>query len=368
MSDAINPANGHGITAGIVDARNCTTLTITSEIDVGNASSVPVTLLVPCGGTWTATMNDGVSYALKVFSRSSAIGCQAGEGQLFIIKAGSGSNLANVCGTNAVLGYYRMEGFACNAAAGSIIGQAVCNFQYMQDESYVGNMTCTTNASTYRVTWIQNDCCNARFEGINSESNGIGVGQQLAVCQWDSNIAIHLHGASCVHPAQGAPAVRVDENGGCNNHYSDVYMEQITGQSTMAPPYVSVVLYSATPCADVFDNFTASGDVAFSTRPMFSLANGTHAVIRNAEQSNVSTTAVTDGNANGVNTTAPVSTTFNYSTEPFSLPTCTFANLGAVPAAGQGTKYCKDCTTAATCAGSGTGHLAVSNGTNWTCK
>jgi hypothetical protein len=47
--------------------------------------------------------------------------------------------------------------------------------------------------------------------------------------------------------------------------------------------------------------------------------------------------------------------------------TSAFASLGAVPAAGI-FKYCTDCTTAATCAGSGSGHLAVSNGTNWTCQ
>jgi hypothetical protein len=44
-----------------------------------------------------------------------------------------------------------------------------------------------------------------------------------------------------------------------------------------------------------------------------------------------------------------------------------FAALGTVPSAGY-EKYCTDCTTAATCVGGGTGHKAVSNGTNWTCQ
>jgi hypothetical protein len=47
--------------------------------------------------------------------------------------------------------------------------------------------------------------------------------------------------------------------------------------------------------------------------------------------------------------------------------TVAFASLGAVPAAGIA-KYCTDCTTAATCAGAGSGHAAISNGTNWTCQ
>lgn len=44
-----------------------------------------------------------------------------------------------------------------------------------------------------------------------------------------------------------------------------------------------------------------------------------------------------------------------------------FTNLPSVPAAGS-SFYCSNCTTAATCAGSGSGHLAVSNGTAWTCQ
>jgi hypothetical protein len=47
--------------------------------------------------------------------------------------------------------------------------------------------------------------------------------------------------------------------------------------------------------------------------------------------------------------------------------TVAFSALGAVSVAGF-TQYCTDCTTAATCAGSGTGHMAVSNGTAWTCQ
>ena len=50
-----------------------------------------------------------------------------------------------------------------------------------------------------------------------------------------------------------------------------------------------------------------------------------------------------------------------------AVATRAFASLGTVPAAGMSI-YCTDCTTAATCAGAGTGHLAVSNATNWTCQ
>jgi len=44
-----------------------------------------------------------------------------------------------------------------------------------------------------------------------------------------------------------------------------------------------------------------------------------------------------------------------------------FASLGSVPPRGTFI-YCQDCTAAATCAGGGAGHMAVSNGTAWTCQ
>jgi hypothetical protein len=78
-------------------------------------------------------------------------------------------------------------------------------------------------------------------------------------------------------------------------------------------------------------------------------------------------------------TQTPSSITFaaDYSvTAPLASPTFTgqmgapliaFASLGTVPAAGKFV-YCTNCTTAATCAGSGTGHMAVSNGSQWTCQ
>lgn len=48
--------------------------------------------------------------------------------------------------------------------------------------------------------------------------------------------------------------------------------------------------------------------------------------------------------------------------------TVAFAALGVPPAAGSGAIYCTDCTAAAVCGGGGTGHLAISNGANWTCN
>lgn len=55
---------------------------------------------------------------------------------------------------------------------------------------------------------------------------------------------------------------------------------------------------------------------------------------------------------------------------PFAPLSVVFTDLASFAAATySGTVlWCADCTTAAICAGSGSGHLAVSNGTNWTCQ
>ncbi len=45
----------------------------------------------------------------------------------------------------------------------------------------------------------------------------------------------------------------------------------------------------------------------------------------------------------------------------------TYTDLGAIPSAGL-SKYCTDCTTTPVCAAGGSGHMAVSNGTDWTCQ
>jgi hypothetical protein len=62
-----------------------------------------------------------------------------------------------------------------------------------------------------------------------------------------------------------------------------------------------------------------------------------------------------------------VSGTLTTSAQPFGDQPVAFASLGTVPAAGYHV-FCTNCTTAATCASGGTGHLATSNGTNWTCQ
>jgi hypothetical protein len=69
----------------------------------------------------------------------------------------------------------------------------------------------------------------------------------------------------------------------------------------------------------------------------------------------------------GDNTTLANKLFLNGATGAAGITPVTFASLPAVPGAG-GFIYCTNCTTAATCASGGSGHMAVSNGSSWTCQ
>jgi hypothetical protein len=73
ISDAVLHNGTRGTTQSVVDASNCTTLTITSEIYVGpvppdpTAAGKRIKFIVPANGSWTtaSTFNDPNKYALK---------------------------------------------------------------------------------------------------------------------------------------------------------------------------------------------------------------------------------------------------------------------------------------------------------------
>lgn len=158
-----------------------------------------------------------------------------------------------------------------------------------------------------------------------------------------------------------------------NNTFQNIYMEPGSGADTSTAAVSVVSLGTITSAADVWEGVTLNLDLAATSRYTFDIGMGAHAILRDILTSNMSpnvlnVNVVKDENATPpFMVTAPVNRTVNYSTEPTSITICTFANLGAVRSVGT-MKYCLDCTTAPTCAGSGTGHMAVSNGTNWTCQ
>lgn len=333
INDAINrlasPPPNPDITQSVVDASNCTTLTITSEIDVATGSTSTqskIKFILPANGTWTATMTDGASYAFK-WGNGVMIygGTGSGEGQPFTIYAGGSSSLKAVCGNDPTIHgeYFHVEGFTCSAITGAKIQDAIIeissdttnpSFAGPADESYVGHVTAGTASSVNvpRVFWVHGACCSSTYEDINAEaSSNTGGTVPTVPCVFgngsngEKNIGIHASKFSCLHPGKGGNAVQIQQTGGTSNtalgnSFRDFYMEESSAQDT-GTAYVAVSEAGGTfPPADLLDAFRAGyGDPAGSTRYLVDIGAGSQVNISNLGLGYVSPHAI-DDHVNGV--------------------------------------------------------------------
>jgi len=297
LSDAETLA--HGITQAIVDARACTNMSYSSELDVGNSSFQPVTLLLPASGTWTATMTDGTSYALKVFDKSSVLGTGSGLGQAFVIQGGASSSLDSVCGTDpggGAGGYGRIEGFTCGT--NGTVANAILNIQRTFDAAYVGKMTAVIlgSGTASKVLWIHNNCCGGTFETIAA---GGGSAAGTLTCQFGdtntNNYAVTIQNISCSGPGSGKSAV-VHQGGG-GSLLRNIYMEQHVGADTTTPSWSDI---AGNPFGvDWVDGLQLGADVNGSTRYLISIATGAHTSFSRMRMGGNSTNAITDANTGG---------------------------------------------------------------------
>ena len=266
-SVGVNSAISASIAAGggTVDARPCPSLSsYTSEIDVGNGSSVAVTLLLPSNGTWSCNITDRASYCLKVFNNGAAIGSNAGYGTFQIQPANSSVNVGALCGndTSVANAHIRVEGFACNVFSGTAtVSKAVGTFSGLGDGSYIGHMTFANLSSTNapKVLWVNNSCCSTTIEDTVADAFAV-VG--VTPCFFGNgvtgpNLNIKADGLSCVHPGNGASNLVDQEwNQFGNNVFKNIYMEMFTNTDTTTP-WVSVQKFGTPTAADYFVGITA---------------------------------------------------------------------------------------------------------------
>jgi hypothetical protein len=408
VSDAVNRANN--ITQSVVDASNCTSMdstAFTSEIDVGlttppYATKYRIKLIVPANGTWTTTIADGSSYALK-WGNGAMIygGTGSGEGQPFTIVAGANSNLRAVCGNDPSIDptqhtanapYFHAEGFSCLAGTGSKIQDAVIEIANSADESYVGHVDAlaaggANAAQVSKGLWVHNSCCSSTFEDINADMGGSvqGMSPSAVPCYFgngsnDKNQGIHVSKLSCVHPGYGQNAMLIQQTGGTSsfgfgNSFRDIFMEEGGGQDN-ATPWVAISLVgnAADPAADLLDGIRASGDVS-TARYVVDIGSGISVNISNLELSFTSQYAIND-HANGVSVTAPLNSVIaSYDTSPRYRLSLGAMTVNSLPPAASNVRTMfgvSDSTAITTegqtCAGGGTNSaLAFSNGSVWKC-
>jgi hypothetical protein len=354
ISDAVNHTNG--ITQSVVDASNCTSMSATSynsEIYVGtpgsNAQNQRIKLILPANGTWTAGINDTSKYALK-WSDGAMIygGTGSGQGQPFVIAAGSGSNLAAVCGNDPTYGtYFHAEGFSCYANTGSTVQNAVIEIANDADESYLGHVTAAAagTPTLTRILWVFGGCCSATFEDINAEASSNANTTPCVFGNWigspiQGNDGIHVSKLSCIHPGKNMAAMMLFQTGGTSNHatansFRDIFMEQDAAIQDNGSPWVTVRQSGgAFPAADLLEGLHPGIDTSGSVRCVVDMGPGSRVNISNLQLSQTSRCAIYDNTgASGVWTLGAANSVIaSYNMTPLFLGATT---VGSLPAANQ---------------------------------
>src|SRR5579864_8543048 len=397
ISDAMNLTTT--VTQHVVDASNCTSMTFTSEIDIGTGTTDQtkrIKFILPANGSWTANFSNSSAYALKWGDGVMIVGgTGSGEGQPFAIHSGA-STLQAVCGndTSSSSGhtpYFHVEGFSCVADAGATIGDAIIEITGNADESYLGHMGAGTPlkkdgmVTLTRGLFIHGSCCSATYEDIN-----VDVGNQTGAtpCQFgfntnDENQGIHVSKLSCLHPGSGSNAILIQQtannsNSPIGNSFRDIYMEQLSsalgGSQDSTTPWVAVRQGgNAFPAADLLDGFRAGLDSSGSNRYLVDIGQNCRVNISNLTLGDVSKNAINDG-TNGLTVAAAAANSViaSYDMTPrynLTLGALTVNTLPAASAANAGTMFMvTDSTntvegTTCTTGTGGTKALAFSTGT-----
>jgi hypothetical protein len=206
ISDAINLANG--VTQHAVDARPCTTMTITSEIDWGNASGANLTAYLPNGGVWTVTgITDGVSCGFKHFGHVDLRG-EGGVNNPFIIHGGANTNSLSAIyclGASGGSSYYAAENIQVYNPNGAAVANGAAYFTGSADNSNWTNFT-VASYGTIGAN-IVSLCCSSNF--WNFTTNGNHTAGSIPLQLGTSNSGVSFIGVSAGHPGSGLPIIKI---------------------------------------------------------------------------------------------------------------------------------------------------------------
>lgn len=242
----INAAITAAIAAGggTVDARGLGgAQTISAQINVGNAGFVPVAVLLPAAGTWTCTIADGTSSAIKLFDKSTFRGYGPGGTNGLIIRAASTANIASVLSidqSNAPAGVYvDFGGFILGAQAGATIGIAYLECSNLDDCSTISNILVSMLTSGVGI-WEHGMCCAASFTNVTVNANNTtGALPWLVGKANENHFLVNHYNISIDHPGAGHNHLQFQGGGflGVTNWYG-VYLE--TGASDGTTPLVYI--------------------------------------------------------------------------------------------------------------------------------
>src|SRR5260221_2813085 len=206
IADALALANG--VTVPIVDARRCQTMTITSEIDWGNASGANLTAYFSNGSVWTVTgMTDGVSCAFKQFGHTDLRG-EGGVNNPFMLHGGLASNnlSAIYClGSSGNSIYYRADNIQIYNPNGATVANGAAYFNGADDNSNWSNFT-VASYGTVGLN-LNNLCCSSNFYNFTTQGNHVAGSVPLQI--GNNDIGVSFFGTSADHPGAGLPAIKI---------------------------------------------------------------------------------------------------------------------------------------------------------------
>lgn len=204
---------------GIADATGLTgTQTHTAEVDIGNGSSIPVTLLLSPSLTDQVTMTTAGACALKVFDGSRLIGTQVGITHQAIIKNGSvTTNTGSLICTNDGAGtgqYITIQGLMVYNQGGTAgtFTKGLVFIKNIFDTSSVRDMVITNEASGDGLV-VEAACCASLFFNIQSDGSHTAGSRPCVFKSITGDLqpmnGVAFQNMSCVHPGSGLSAVTI---------------------------------------------------------------------------------------------------------------------------------------------------------------
>jgi hypothetical protein len=282
------PCSGAGVIAaimdayaaamGTVDARGCSNISSTSEIDVGTPAGYPLTLLVPNFGVWTFSINNSSACGIKQFTHTSIVGtAAAGSGSFSLIAAPGASMFSLFCTDPSPLSggsYLATSGVSAGNPNRAAIAGALITFQHLFDSSETDRIM----AFNFFGIGIQftDFCCGAIFK--NTVSDGYGNPGAAPVLIGGGTTAGGplitggaFYGLSAVHQGAGQNALQVNYNSQAmqvnNVQIHNLMLEWKTGTDTTTARVELIGAYSVS-----FDGVVANPGPA-DTSYMFEIQN-----------------------------------------------------------------------------------------------
>ncbi len=224
---------------GTVDARGTGNITITTGITVGNAASVPITLLLPDKATWTVNVTDGTSYGIKVFNQSAVIS-EAASGVPGMLLEGSATlNAGAIIGTDPATGsYVRIANLGAMNRSGGVVSLGSFAVNEVFDNSTFANILATNYTASGTAIYVSGAGFGTAFINCTANNNHTGGVPVKIISNGTTlmNRGIAFYSLSAVHPGAGLASVDISGSGlppsdvtNRNLNFYNLYMEGGTG-------------------------------------------------------------------------------------------------------------------------------------------